>query len=367
MSIGSTIKRLRREKDLTQEQLAEYLGITSRAISQWECDKTAPDISQLPLLCNIFEVSSDELLGIDVLNKNKQIDELYNEMYQTAADGNQTKAIELAERALMRFPSSYKLMDFYANEIFLYNHTFPDEVQENYQNKAVFYIEKILNECTDWEIRNNCLSMACLWFPKIGRTSEAEKLAKTLEGLNYTCGELLGKIYTGKKRFEVMRDEAMRQFTNVMMLIDDLTEACDDNGNRIYTDDEVLQLNQMCIDMIKQYFPNGDYFFLAQNMESAYRQMADIYAMKKDMEKTIACLNCAADYAIEFDTLAPDATHTSPVANGIKCGGIWCHDGHNNSYGLLKKLTSGKHTQYDFLRESNPFISVMNKLKIYAQ
>ncbi|MBQ9130605.1 MAG: helix-turn-helix transcriptional regulator, partial [Clostridia bacterium] len=54
MSIGSTIKRLRREKDLTQEQLAEYLGITSRAISQWECDRTAPDISQLPTLCHIF-------------------------------------------------------------------------------------------------------------------------------------------------------------------------------------------------------------------------------------------------------------------------------------------------------------------------
>ena len=35
MSIGSTIKRLRREKDITQEQLADYLGITSRAVSQW--------------------------------------------------------------------------------------------------------------------------------------------------------------------------------------------------------------------------------------------------------------------------------------------------------------------------------------------
>ncbi len=66
MSIGSTIKRLRREKDITQEQLAGYLGITSRAISQWECDRTAPDISQLPALCHIFNVSSDVLLGIDI-------------------------------------------------------------------------------------------------------------------------------------------------------------------------------------------------------------------------------------------------------------------------------------------------------------
>ena len=73
MSIGSTIKRLRRERDLTQEQLAEYLGITSRAVSQWECDRTAPDISQLPSLCHIFDVSSDVLLGIDIAKSIEEI------------------------------------------------------------------------------------------------------------------------------------------------------------------------------------------------------------------------------------------------------------------------------------------------------
>ena len=60
MSIGTTIKRLRRERDITQEQLAEYLGISTGAVSQWECDRTAPDITQLPLLANVFDVSADE-------------------------------------------------------------------------------------------------------------------------------------------------------------------------------------------------------------------------------------------------------------------------------------------------------------------
>ena len=39
MSIGSKIKTLRREKDLTQEKLAEVLGISSKAVSQWECEQ----------------------------------------------------------------------------------------------------------------------------------------------------------------------------------------------------------------------------------------------------------------------------------------------------------------------------------------
>lgn len=48
MSIGTTIKKLRRDRNITQEQLAEMLGVSTNAVSQWECDKTAPDISHLP-------------------------------------------------------------------------------------------------------------------------------------------------------------------------------------------------------------------------------------------------------------------------------------------------------------------------------
>ena len=66
MSIGKTIKKLRRERDITQEQLAAYLGITSRAVSQWECDRTAPDITQLPLLSAIFDTTTDAILGVDL-------------------------------------------------------------------------------------------------------------------------------------------------------------------------------------------------------------------------------------------------------------------------------------------------------------
>jgi len=106
---------------------------------------------------------------------------------------------------------------------------------------------------------------------------------------------------------------------------------------------------------------------LAQVIEGAYRQMADIYATRKDTENTIACLNSATDYAIYFDILSTDSVHTSPVAKGIECGGIWWHDGHNNSYNLLEKLISEKHSQYDFLRGNKLFDSVLSKLKVYAK
>lgn len=61
--LGSNIMRLRKENDLTQEQLANGLGITYQAVSKWETGVSSPDISMLPLLADVFEVSIDELFG----------------------------------------------------------------------------------------------------------------------------------------------------------------------------------------------------------------------------------------------------------------------------------------------------------------
>ncbi len=61
--LGNNIMRLRKEHDLTQEQLANGLGITYQAVSKWETGVSSPDISMLPLLADLFEVSIDELFG----------------------------------------------------------------------------------------------------------------------------------------------------------------------------------------------------------------------------------------------------------------------------------------------------------------
>ncbi len=62
-TMGSIIARLRKEKGLTQEQLANELGISYQAVSKWENELSSPDISALPLLADIFGVTVDALFG----------------------------------------------------------------------------------------------------------------------------------------------------------------------------------------------------------------------------------------------------------------------------------------------------------------
>ncbi len=63
-TMGQIIRRLRKERNLTQEELAELLGVTCQAISKWENDVGMPDISQVVPLATVFGVSTDVLFGI---------------------------------------------------------------------------------------------------------------------------------------------------------------------------------------------------------------------------------------------------------------------------------------------------------------
>ena len=63
LTIGQTIRKLRKERNLTQEELAEQLNITYQAVSKWENETGMPDISQVVPLASVFGVSTDVLFG----------------------------------------------------------------------------------------------------------------------------------------------------------------------------------------------------------------------------------------------------------------------------------------------------------------
>ena len=61
-SIGNFLSELRKEKGLTQKEIADYLNVSDKTVSHWECDKYSPDISAIPVLADFFGVTCDEIL-----------------------------------------------------------------------------------------------------------------------------------------------------------------------------------------------------------------------------------------------------------------------------------------------------------------
>lgn len=90
---GATIKRLREEKDLTQTQLAQQVGVSDKAVSKWETAKGLPDISLIEPLAKALGVSVLELMSGDtVINKNTSSNILRSKFYVCPLCGNILRA-----------------------------------------------------------------------------------------------------------------------------------------------------------------------------------------------------------------------------------------------------------------------------------
>ena len=86
---GQTIKRLRESKGLTQTELAEQIGVSSKAVSKWETSKGLPDVSLIEPLSQILGVSVMELMSGDtVINKNISSNMLFSKFYVCPVCGN---------------------------------------------------------------------------------------------------------------------------------------------------------------------------------------------------------------------------------------------------------------------------------------
>lgn len=110
IDFAKKLKTLRRIHNITQEQLAGYLCVSSQAVSRWECGTACPDISLLPQISEFFEITVDELLGVDEQEKRREIDEIIAET-SAQIDRNLTeKPICMLRDALMRYPNNDRLL-----------------------------------------------------------------------------------------------------------------------------------------------------------------------------------------------------------------------------------------------------------------
>ena len=112
MSIGTTIRKLRRERNYTQEQLADMLGVSACAVSQWECNRTAPDISQIPILANVFEVSADILLEVDIAKSKraKEISDFEEQCNILHNQGKNEERLSLCRKMIKKYPNDETVM-----------------------------------------------------------------------------------------------------------------------------------------------------------------------------------------------------------------------------------------------------------------
>lgn len=140
IQLSQNIIHLRREKNVTQEQLAEHIGVTKGAVSKWENGSTLPDVTTLPLLAAYFDVSVDALLGYAPWLTAQNI----KETYQTYAKAFSTQPFfDVYEKIKADVKTYYACWPFlFQMSVLLLNHY--TQAKEDGRNEILSYIGTLL-------------------------------------------------------------------------------------------------------------------------------------------------------------------------------------------------------------------------------
>ncbi len=210
MNIGNKIKALRKAKGITQEQLANAIGISFQAVSKWENGIALPDITLVPMLANYFDVSMDELFDFSLTEKEEKIEKALDEAYKfRESDPEKSRAI--LEEALKTYPEN----DLLLNNI-LYVVTDPDETIDIASKLA----ERTLNN----EVKYDALRFLAYAYKKKGDLKSAENAIEQIPEIYFTKLTEIAYLLEGEPKFKAAEKQKWISFENLIQMMWKLAE-----------------------------------------------------------------------------------------------------------------------------------------------
>ena len=168
--LSENLKKYRLLKNLTQEEVAEYLGITSQSVSKWERGESYPDITFLPALANIFETSIDLLIGMDTIRAEETRFRIHKKAVAYQRCGDYDSAEKTYRDALLIYPNKPGMILGLASTLALKGNT----------DEAIELMEKGLPLSINEKQKATMRATLCFLYLKAGRKDKANWLASEL-------------------------------------------------------------------------------------------------------------------------------------------------------------------------------------------
>jgi len=168
--LPENLKKYRVLKDLTQEDVAEYLGITAQSVSKWERGESYPDITFLPALANIFETSVDLLIGMDTIRAEETRYNIHKKAVEYQRSGDYDLAEKTYRDALLIYPNKPGMILGLASTLALKGNT----------DEAIELMERGLPLSINEKQKATVRATLCFLYLKAGREDKANRLASEL-------------------------------------------------------------------------------------------------------------------------------------------------------------------------------------------
>jgi transcriptional regulator with XRE-family HTH domain len=188
MNISSNIKRLRRETDLTQEQLADVLGVSFQSVSKWERNDGMPDIMLLPSIARFFNTTVDDLLNMDEEQQKQESKELEEKLWTMAKASSSKNDTFFEELTLLRehakkYPLDWERQIQLSWYIFSYEYPGePEETKRVKRNETVEILQRVVDYCEDMNLKAKATDFLVCALSSLGGDSKP-KIDKLIDSL----------------------------------------------------------------------------------------------------------------------------------------------------------------------------------------
>lgn len=195
MNIGEKIKVLRKSKGISQESLANALGVTFQAVSKWETNATAPDICLIPSLASYFGVSIDELFDYNVLENEKKVDSICRKAAQCRLD-DPVRAEQILREGLKQFPSNETMLTVLVYVLW----SIPG------RDRDLIDTCKALIGCASIEgVRCDALRILAEVYHRSGNTDLVMPVLEQIPEFYFTKTECIAKLTNGQESLDAAR------------------------------------------------------------------------------------------------------------------------------------------------------------------
>lgn len=357
MQFGTIIKKLRRDRDITQEKLAEYLNISPQAVSRWENEAAMPDVSLIPILANLFDVTTDFLLGVDITNKEKAINSICENAEQTDGTFDNYKArIQILRDGLKQYPNSWKLKEKLAHYLFS-SACKRNETEENKKallTEVVSICEDVLENCTDEKIRHSLTQTLCFSYKKLGMNDKGCTLAKSLPNMYVTCDELLPDFLEDKEKLEAIKNNIMSHYQLMSRNILELTFIKD-----VFSGEQKIELLKKIIAIHDALLDAGDND--RRRIIWMNGRIADQYIYLNDVENTLLYLEKDAELTrqhLSRITCTPSMLMTEYYLDHYVRNYSVKEDIHD----VKSYIEDFSDKKYDFIRDTDRFKAIISDM-----
>ena len=336
---GETLRRLRKEKSLTQEQLAARLNVSFQTISNWERDESWPDLSMLPVLASFFGITTDALLAVDKAANEQRIQDILD-AYDAHKPNTSKEHMPALKAALADYPTDYRLWVRYM-EARLYNGggglNFPQKTSE--EVRAIY--ENIDAHCTNdrirmWAKRLFVMHLHGLAQPQLSLRNplepggplgkpelqeEAERILTEMPDLR-ACREHVATMVSlpGEDHLRAVQSELASLLLMAAHAIghhDVYGHAFPGEEATFACANEILYAMDIELRMFDLFYPDGDYGKNTFLVIYDYGYRAFYSAILGNYDAAFDAMRRSMEHALAFDALPRVTTHTSPLFKGL--------------------------------------------------